>query len=83
MVWVYTTLKTAIAFFYTWQSLQNTTIFNRLFFFFFFFFGGGGGGGGVDLIFFITLGNDCKPNIDTPWNGFEVHIMYFNLKKES
>ena len=36
----------------------------------------------VDFIFLITLGNDIN-RIDKQNDGFELHIMYFNLKKES
>ena len=36
---------------------------------------------GVDFIFLITLVN--KPNVDKHNNGFEVHTLYFTLKKVS
>ena len=38
---------------------------------------------GVDIIFLITLGNDINRILTSKMTVFEVHIMYFNLKKES
>ena len=43
----------------------------------------GGGGGGVDFIFFINFGHDVNRISTISGTVFGVHIMYFNLKKES